>query len=192
MLLFHGGQHGHGGAVQIGKPGVVLLGPVHGLGAEAHDDPQHSGARIHVGEPFVGAVAVAHAGGAGQEVVSVIGAGHPLHQDGHLLVLFVQTPHTAVFQGGIVHGAGVYPPDGLLEGFQPLLGAALVDAEHRLILPGEGIAEAVLQEAGGADNKGILAEVFQDADEPFPDLFGEDTLQKMLPQFLSRGEIALL
>ena len=135
-------------------------------------------------------MAVANTRGAGHEVFPVIGAGYPLHQNRHLLILFVQSPHPAVFQRGDVHGAGVHLPDRLLESLQTLLRAALIDAENRFIFPGESVSEAVLQKTGGADDKGVLSKVFQHIHEPFPDFCREYAAEQMLPQLARRAEVA--
>lgn len=135
MLLLCAGQHGHTGSVQIGKPGIILLGSVHRFGSQSHDDSQHSRAGVHVRHPLVGAVAVADSGGAGHEVFPVVRARYPLYQNCHLFILFIQSPHPAVFQCGNVHGAGIHLPDSLLKGLQTLLRTALIDAENRFIFP---------------------------------------------------------
>ena len=135
-------------------------------------------------------MAVAHTGSAGHKVLSVIGTGYPLYQNCHLFILFIQSPHPAVFQRGYVHGAGVYLPDRLLEGFQTLFRAALIDAENRFIFPGESVSEAVLQKTGGANDKGVLSKVFQHIHKPFPDFCREYAVEQMLPQLPRRAEVA--
>src|SRR5699024_5702976 len=91
MLLFHSGKHGGSGAVQIGKPRIILFRTVYGFCSKPHDNTKHSRVLIHIRIPFVRAVAVSDAGGAGHEILSLIGSGNTLHQNGHLFVLFLQT-----------------------------------------------------------------------------------------------------
>ena len=135
-------------------------------------------------------MAVTNTGGTGHEVFSPVRAGHPLDQHRHLLVFFVEPPHPPVFQSGIVHGAGVYPPDGLLKFLQPLFRCTLIDAEYGFVFSGKGVAEPVLQKAGRADDIGTLPEIFQHRQKLLPDFCGESALQKVLPQFFRGPEVA--
>ena len=191
MLLRHGGVYRDRRAVEVCKPRVVRRGAVHGLRAQSHHQPQHARLRVHVRIPLIRAVAVPHAGGAGHEVAAPVAAGYPLHQYGHLLVPPVQPAAEPVLQRGGVHGAGVHRAHGVLERLQPLLLGAPVHAEHRLILAREGVAEAVLQEAGGPDDEGVLPEVFQHLAELLADLVGELAGQQPRLELVRRGEVAV-
>ena len=94
----------------------------------------------------------------------------------------------AVGQGLIGEGAGVDRAHGVHEGFEPIPRRALVGAEDAFIFSGEGVAVGVLQEAGGTDDDGRLAEILEHLPELGDDLVGEHALQEPRPHFLRRGE----
>ena len=192
VLLRHVFRHGDGGTVQVHQPGIIVLGPVHRLRSKPHYKAQHARVRIDVPPPLVGAVAVAHAGGAGHVELSVIGAGDPLHQNGHLLILLLQPSLSAVFQSRRVHGAGIDLTHRVFKGRKPFLRGSPVGAEHRFIFAREGVPEAVLEKAGGTDDDGRLAEILQHGDELLPDVGGECAGKQPFPEFLRPGKISLL
>ena len=189
MLLFHSGKHGGGGAVQVGKPRIILFRTVYGFCSKPHDNTKHSRVLIHVRIPFVRAVAVSDAGGAGHEILFLIGSGNTLHQNGHLFVLFFQSAEPSVFQRGIVHGAGVHPAHRLFEIGKAFLRASLIDAEDGFIFPGKGVAETVFQETGRAHDKRALTEILDHIEELLPYPGGEFPVQKIFLQFFRRGKI---
>ena len=182
--------NGRGRAVQIGQAWIVLGGSVHGFGTESHDNSEHAGRGIHIRHPFVGAVTVADAGGAGHEIIAEAGTGNSLYQDCHLLVPVGQPPLVAIFQGGVIHGAGVNLPHCLFKLFQPFLGISLVDAENRFIFSGEGVAKSILQKTGRADDDRTLTVIFQHIQKLFPDVGGKLPGEQMFPQFSGGAEIA--
>ena len=74
---------------------------------------------------------------------------------------------------------------------QPLLERAEVHAEDALVLAREGVAEAVLEEARGADDDWALAVVGEHLLELLAYLLGEFAVQQRLAQLGGLGEIAL-
>ena len=127
----------------------------------------------------------------GVVVIAVTVAADPHHQQGHLLVPVQQVPVGAVLDGVRAHGAGV---DGAHRVFKipvALLRRALVGAEDAVVFPGEGVADAVLQQGAGAHDDGGLAEVFQHGAELLLDVVGELAVQQQLLQGRGHPEIVL-
>ena len=79
----------------------------------------------------------------------------------------------AVAQRLLAQGAGVHRLHGLQDRLQPLLGRALVGAEDALVLAGEGVAEAVLEQAAGAHDDGRLPVPGEHGHQLAPDRVGE-------------------
>ena len=161
------------GGVEGHHPGVVVVGAVHRPGAQAEDQAHHAGGGVDELVPGVGILRQTHPGDLGEEVTAIAPAGDALHQQGHLLVPVEEATLLAIAQGLLAQGAGVDGLDGGQEVIEALLVGALVGAEDALVLAGEGIAVAVLQQGAGADDDGRLAEVVQHLDELLHKLGGE-------------------
>ena len=125
-----------------------------------------------------------------EEQPAMVGAGDPLHQDRHLLVVGIQAAVDAVLQGVGAHRGGVHGAYRILQGVQPLGGGALVGAEDRFVFAGEGIAEVVLQQGTGSHNDRGLAEMLQHTEEPFAHRRREPPGGQLAIQRGTRGEIA--
>ena len=72
-----------------------------------------------------------------------------------------------------------------------LLRRALVGAENAVILAGEGVAEAVFEDRGGADDDRRLAEVFEHRAELLLDRGHEFAVQQLFADLRRDGEIVL-
>ena len=178
--------------VQIGEPGIILLCPVHSLGAQPHHHPQHSRLRVHVRIPLVSAVAVADTSHARHIVSFVVTAGNPLYENCHLLIFSRKPPPQPVLQCRPVHSACVDLPHCVLKCFQPLSHISSVHAENGLVFARKRVSEPVLQKARGSDDEGILAKIFQHALKLLPDLPRKLAGQKTLPEFSRRLKIPFL
>ena len=104
---------------------------------------------------------------------------------------FFQPALEAVLERGDVHRAGVDLAHRVLKGLEPGLQRAEVHAEHGLILAREGVAEAVLQEAGGAHDYRALAVIGEHGLELLADVLREAAGEQGLFELLGLGEIAL-
>ena len=178
--------------VQADQPGIGTLRPIHRRGPQAHHQAQHPRRRVQTLQETVRAVGISHPRGAGHIVIPVVGAGDPLHQQGHLLVPGLQAPPAPVVQGGSAHGAGIHRADRVLKLLQPLLQISGVGAEDRFVFPGEGVPEAVLQDGAGADDDRVLPVVFQQLDEFLLHLPGEFPGAQPFGEFIRQGEELLL
>ena len=149
------GHHGRRqGFVQVDEPGIVIRLPIHGTGAHAEDQAQHSLVLRCWGAVFVQVPGVPHPRHMGIIIVAMAVAADPHHQQRHLLVPIHQVSLNAVLIGFLTQGAGIHGLYRRLELPVPLLDAALVRAEYAFILTGKGVAEAILQQGAGADNDG--------------------------------------
>jgi hypothetical protein len=172
------------------------VGAVHGAGPQPEHHPHHAGLGVDVFAPAVRIVRQPDAGHVRIEERPVALAGDPLDQKRHLLVAFQQPPLGAVAQRLLAHRAGVDRPHGRHEVFQPLLMLPLVGAEDALVFAGEGVAEAVLQEAAGADDDRRLPEVVEHLGELAADVVGELPAEEppagLLDAVEKRGRVPLL
>ena len=159
--------------IEADEAGIGTFCPVHGGGAQAHDQTEHARRGIDIVQELVRAVGITDAGGAGHEVRSVGGTGNAHDKQRHLLVPAVQAAALAVVEGGESGRAGVDGTDSIFKFFEPFLRRTAVGAEHRLVLSGKGIVETVLQDTAGANDIGILAVVLQDMHELLLGIRGE-------------------
>ncbi len=107
---------------------------------------------------------------------------HALDQDRHLLVPVDQPPVRAVQKRLGAHRAGVHGADRRKERFEALLRRPLVRAEDAVVLPREGVAEAVLEEGTRPDDDRRLAEIFEHRDELLLKEAREGARQDPLPR----------
>ena len=109
-------------------------------------------------------------------------ARHALDQDRHLLVPVDQSPVRAVQKRLGAHRARVHGPDRLEERVEALLRRSLVRAEDAVVLPREGVAEAVLEEAARPDDDRRLAEILEHRHELLLEEAREGARQDPLPR----------
>ena len=95
------------------------------------------------------------------EVAPARRARHAHDQQRHLLVLVEQAAALAVAQRLLGQGAGIDLAHGIEQVGEPLLARPLIDAEHAVVLAGEGVAIAVFQPRTGTHDEGPLAEVIE-------------------------------
>ncbi len=100
---------------------------------------------------------------------------HPLDQDRHALVVVDQILLLAVDHRVGGEQAGVDLLDRAGQGLEVGGGGALVGAEEAVILAGEGDAEVVLQQGGGAHDQRRVAHLLQDQAQPVAEGLGDAT-----------------
>ena len=114
-----------------------------------------------------------------------------MDQQRHLLIHVQQMAFSAVFNGRFVHNAGVDAPDGVLQLLQAFFPGALVHAEHRLVLSGEGVSVTVLHDAAGAHNDRKIAVVVQHLLQLSPDVLRDFSVLQPPCQLLRLLEMLL-
>ncbi len=142
------------GGVEGDDVGEVVGGGVDGPGSQAEDEPQYAGFGIDVRTPRVWVEGQAYTGDVREEPAAVSHSGDSLHQDRHLFVPAEQAMGEAIAERVHAHSTGVYRLHGRDELIHPLLGRALIHAEHTRGLAGVGTVEAVLQQAAGTHDDG--------------------------------------
>ena len=186
-----GVQQESGGRVQGHDAGIGAGGAVYCGGPQPGNETEHP--RLRVFHPHtVGAHGIADTGSAGHEQVAMPGSGHSLHQQGHLFVHLLQTPAFPVIQGGQAHGAGVNGPDRLFKNPEPLFHIPGAGAEDRLVFPGKGIAEAILQDRTGPHDHGVAAIIVQQRTERALHPLGKLPLHDLFGDAFRQGEVARL
>ena len=78
-----------------------------------------------------------------------------------MFLRLVQAPLFTVYEGRFIHGAGIYFLYGLHELLVPLFRRSSVDAEYRIIFPGESVPKAVFKEGTGPYYYGVLSVMIQ-------------------------------
>ena len=158
------------GVAHGNHPGVVIPDPVHRPCTQTEDETDHPLRGVDPVRPGVEVPGKGDAGKAREEVLFTGRPGDALDQDRHLLVALAQPPGAAVGQRVRVQGARVDQLHGAQKRLQPLLRRPLVRAVFAAVLPGECVAEAVLQQTARTGDDRRLAEVGKHVPELLQDL----------------------
>jgi len=149
--------------VQRHDPGIIVIDPVHGPGAQTKNQPQQPGLGIDFGIPDKRVERKTNARDLRKKFVRVNRAGNPLDQKRHLLVAVQQAPMRTIGERLFAHSAGVNRADRVHKILEPFLRRALVHAKNTFVFSRERIAVSVLQQAGRAHDDRQLSEIFQHA-----------------------------
>ena len=148
----------------------IVAHPVYRAGAHAPDQAHETVFTANIGRPTVQIAAECHPSRLGEKVTPVAFAFHHLDQDGHTLVIILETFAPAVEQRPGVHRGNVDLDDGAGQVAQVLRGAALVGAKDAVVFTRERGPKVILQQAGGAHDQGAVAHRLEQPAQVFEDL----------------------
>lgn len=147
------------------------------------------------GVPDVGVAGEADAGGLGEEVAAMGGAGDAHDEQGHAFLAVQEAAAFAVEEGLFAEHAGVNGAHGVEQGGEAFFARAAVHDEDAVVFAGEGVAARVFEHGGGADDVGRLAEVIQHALELLEYVGGEaarEDAAAAFVEFVEEGLVAAL
>ena len=164
--LLHRAQRG---LLESHQHRVVGDRAVDGAGAEAEHQPGHAVGVADARRPTHFAARKGDTREDREEHAADLAPHDLLDENAHLLLEVDQAALAAVLDGVGMEDRGVDLGDGILERGQPLLERAAVGDEQALVLAGEGVADAVLEQARRAHHQWHLAHGVEHLAEPSMD-----------------------